>query len=220
MTNSVIDNTDAGNLDRTIIWQYDNAEKLIGIIEMLKDFFAQTTTEFFDNYAKKINLANPDEVDDYGLSVWGKVLGVQRPVLTFDDGEVASHTAPMSSGLYRKILAARIVLLEKSATVPNYIEYVQSIFGGKLKVIDGQNMSLSFAVKTGATLTDEESAAIAQFPDVVFAFPSGVRSSGHSNSLMFGFDGQQNSEDESDPQVGGFDESGMNWRLTPKGNWQ
>ena len=65
MTNSVIDNTDAGNLDRTIIWQYDNAEKLIGVIEMLKDFFAQSTTDFFDNYAKKINLANPDEVDPY-----------------------------------------------------------------------------------------------------------------------------------------------------------
>lgn len=220
MTNTQIDNSDAGNIDRTIIWQYDNAENLIGVIQTLKDFFAQSTTEFFDGYIEKINLANPDEVDDYGLSVWGKVLGVQRPVLTFDDGGGESHTSPMSSALYRKILAARIVLLEKTATIPNYIEYVQSIFGNRMKVVDGLNMSLGFEVKDGETLTDEESAAIAQFPDVVFAFPSGVRSVEHSDSLMFGLDGQQDSEDESDPNVGGFDESGMNWRLTPKGNWQ
>lgn len=220
MINSAIDNTDAGNLDRTIIWQYDNASGIIGVIEMLKDFFTQSTTEFFDDYAKKINLADLDEVDDYGLSVWGKILGAQRPVLTFDDGEGESHTAPMSSSLYRKILAARIILLEKSATVPDYIEYVKSIFGDRISVVDGENMSLTFTLKDGEELTDEESAAITQFPDVVFAFPSGVRSSEHSDSLMFGFDGQQDSEDESDPQVGGFDESGINWRLTPKGNWQ
>ena len=105
MTNSVIDNTDAGNLDRTIIWQYDNAEKLIGVIEMLKDFFAQSTTEFFDNYAKRINLANPDEVDDYGLSVWGKVLILRRCHLVF----IARYLRRESS-FSKKVQPSRITL--------------------------------------------------------------------------------------------------------------
>ena len=48
MTNSVIDNTTGGNLDRVILWQYDHADNLISIIELFSQFFKDSTTDFFD----------------------------------------------------------------------------------------------------------------------------------------------------------------------------
>lgn len=220
MTNFIIDNSDHGDLERAITWQFDNAPHIIGIIDAIKSFYDQSTKDFFDGILAKVNITDADSVDDYGLALWGKILNVARPMLKYEVGTEDEYSEVMSSEFYRRILAARILLLEKTATVPDYIEYVKNIFGDRISVVDGEDMSLTFTLKDGEELTDEESAAITQFPDVVFAFPSGVRSSEHSDSLMFGFDGQQDSEDESDPQVGGFDESGMNWRLTPKGNWQ
>jgi hypothetical protein len=56
------------------------------------------------------------------------------------------------------------------------------------------------------------------FPDILYVFPSGVRSASHSKSLMFGL--SNNGDDPQDTFCGGLDESGFNWRLTPEGNWQ
>ena len=221
MTNSVIDNTTGGNLDRVILWQYDHADNLISIIELFRQFFKDSTTDFFDEYVKKFNLSNPDEVTDYGLAVWGKVLDIPRPTLTYtDNGEEVTRT--MSKELYRRILAGRIVLSEKNASVPAYIEYVTSVFGDGVTVIDGQDMSLSFVKNESAEtpLTAEAAAAISQYPDVVFAYPSGVRSNERSNDPIFALDGQQTGTDDTDPIAGGLDESGFNWRITPKGNWR
>lgn len=221
MTNPVIDNTTGGNLDRVILWQYDHADNLISIIELFSQFFKDSTTDFFDEYVKKFNLSNPDEVTDYGLAVWGKVLDIPRPTLTYTDGG-EKVTRPMSKELYRRILAGRIILSEKNASVPAYIEYVTSVFGDGVTVIDGQDMSLSFVKNESAEtpLTAEAIAAISQYPDVVFAYPSGVRSNERSNDPMFALDGQQTDTDDTDPIAGGLDESGFNWRITPKGNWR
>ena len=218
MKSYVIDNSDQGDIKRSITWQYDNAENLIGIIELFKEFYDKSTKDYFDTLMSKFDLTKPigetpGEGIDYGLSVWGKILGMPRPFVT-----VSNVRKMISSEFYRRILLAKLRLLSKDATVPNYIAYVNDMFGiGNVTVFDGKDMSLKFVVKSENSLSDEERAAITQIPDVIFTFPSGVMSSGHSDSLILGL--STNGTSAQDTFCGGFDESSFCWRYTPKGNW-
>lgn len=47
MINFNIDNTDAGTIERTILWQYEGAPNLVNTILMFKDFFKSCTTGAF-----------------------------------------------------------------------------------------------------------------------------------------------------------------------------
>lgn len=215
MTNGVIDNTDAGNIKRTILWQYEHAPHIREILLSFHDFFKASTTDLYDRLPTELNLAD-ENIGDYGLSVWGDILGVRRPILTYRLPGASEETSQsMSRELYRKILLGRLRLSERDASVPAYIEFVTFVFNGNVSVVDGIDMSISF-IENGE-LSDEEYAAISQCPDVVFMLPSGVRDNEHSDSKMFVLDGQQNEDGFS---TGGLDESGFNWRLTPKGNWR
>jgi hypothetical protein len=119
--------------------------------------------------------------------------------------------------------------------MPKYIKYLDDVSDGKVKITvsDGLDMGLTFTVSDVLSKEEidasEDSEGIkiyiedikylnSNYPDVLYVFPSGVRSAIHSDSLMFGL-----SDDGTTPQdtfCGGLDESGFNWRLTPKGNWQ
>lgn len=211
MNTAIIDNSDSGYIERTILWQYDNAEHLKSIILNLKGFFDQSAKDHFDEMVGRMNLADED-IDDYGLAVWGKILNTNRPNLTYN-----GSTTTLSKEVYRKILLGKIKLFEGSATLKEYIEYIKSIFDDGVICFDGLDMSLSFDKNFDATLSDELDALIEQAPDVVFVYPAGVRSSDHSTSKMFVFDGQQTVDFF---VAGGLDESGFNWRLTAKGNWR
>lgn len=219
MKNYVIDNSDQGDIERSITWQYDNAKNLIGLIELYKSFYDESTKDFFDGILSKFDLTKPigttpGDGIDYGLSVWGKILGVARPFVT-----VSNVRKTISSDFYRRILLAKLRLLSKDATIPNYIWYVNDMFGtGNVTVVDGKDMSLKFVAKSGNSLSDEEKAAIEQIPDIIFTFPAGVRSSDRSDSLMLGL--SKDGETPQDTFCGGFDESSFCWRYTPKGNWK
>jgi hypothetical protein len=199
MTTFPTDNTDNGDIMRSVTWQYADASKLVGALEILKEAFDQTTRDFFDSFVEKLNVSSADA---FGLSVLGKCLGVPR-------------VASISDENYKKLLIGRVKLLNSDATLEDYRKYVEDVFGGAVTVSDTLEMGLAYSIASGA---DEWiSKLITDYPDAAFVFPSGVRSSTHSDSLMFGLDGQQN---DTDVSVGGLDESGFNWRLTPEGNWQ
>lgn len=216
MTIAQIDNTDAGTIERTILWQYEGAPKLVAMILSWKDFFNGSTTDLHDRLLEELDLTD-ENISDYGLSVWGRILGVVRPLLTYVlDGAAVETTQVMTRELYRKILLGRLRLSERDATIPAYLDYVKFVFGNNIQVVDDLDMGMTFF--ENGELTNEELAAVEQHPDVVFMLPAGVRSNDHSASAMFGLDGQQN--EPSVVNVGGLDESGFNWRLTPKGNWQ
>lgn len=216
MTDPIIDNTDAGLIERTITWQYENATKLVSLILSWKEFFKNSTTDLFDEIPSAIDLTDTN-ISDYGLSVWGNILNVRRPMLTYSPNEGDEETTlVMSRELFRRILLGRLRLLEDNASIPAYLNYISAVFGSRMRVVDGLDMWMSFV--DNGELTPEEAAAIEQCPDIIFIFPAGVRSAEHSQSLMFGLDGQQN--EASVVNVGGLDESGFNWRLTPKGNWK
>lgn len=199
MTTFPTDNTDNGDIMRSVTWQYADASKLVGALEILKEAFDKTTKDFFNSFVAQLNVSSADA---FGLSVLGKCLGVPR-------------VASISDENYKKLLIGRVKLLNSDATLEDYREYVEYVFDGVVTISDTSEMGFSYEIASDA---DEWiSNLITDYPDVAFVFPSGVRSTEHSKSLMFGLDGQQNNTNVS---VGGLDESGFNWRLTPKGNWQ
>lgn len=209
-----IDNTDRGDIRRTILWQYDNATNLINIIYLLKDFFKQSVTDFWDSFIRNhTDLFTNETISNYGLALWGKAIGVPR--LTYSDG---GEIKELDSEFYRSILKARLILSTKSATLADYSIFIASIFNGKVKIVDGGKMGLHLEVVSGETLSTEESLLLNNV-DAWFLYPAGVKSDVHSDSNMFGFEGQQPVEGENDPNIGGLDNSSFNWRLTPGGNW-
>lgn len=208
-----IDNTDRGDIKRTILWQYDNATNLIKIIYLLKDFFAQGVTNFWDSFLHCTDLFSEGELLDYGLALWGKAIGVPR--LVYDNN--GTPTA-INAVLYRNVLKARLILSTKAATLKDYSDFITSIFGNKVKIVDSGTMSLRLEVIGSATLTADEQVLFDNV-DAWFLYPAGVKSDVHSNSNMFGLAGQDPRLGYNDPNIGGLDESSFNWRLTPGGNW-
>lgn len=208
-----IDNSDNGDIMRSILWQYEHAGNVVGIIEFLKAFYDASTMDFFDGLIELYNLASED-VGDFGLAVWGRILDLPRPY--FD------NVGMMDSDLYRRLLLGKIRLLNGTASYGDggefgYDAYCELVFGGKVKVINNQDMSITFEAESGASLTSQEQALLDNQLSLL-PHPAGVLSNEHSSSLIFGLSGQQKVSD-SDPEIGGLDESSFCWRYTRKGNW-
>ena len=330
MNGQPLDNSISSELDKVITWQYDNAANLIAIVDMMKEFFTESTTKLWNNWP--VDVVNIDTANDFGLCVWGKLLNVpwletytvtpdqmvsddgglvltKRYVPTgilsrdssfiyggdkmapyivsdpenyfcyrdethclmpaksssngiyaltyaittgnttqdmddvvclgyfvsttsnsmkvsswFDPSDTMTitplrddcpfyifrkvpskkiSTGKISSELYRKILKARVKLLSSNATIPDYCEFINTVFDGKVKVIDGLDMSLKFEDNG---LDGEQKSVFDNHMDVIIAYPSGVRDNNKSNSPIFALDGQQKVA-LTDPITGGLDES-------------
>jgi len=240
MTVYPTDNSDNGDILRTVLWQYDNAEKLAGIILAWKEMFDGTTKAFFDELVES---SDPLTAGDQ-LATWGKTLGIMRPTLDIDGVKTS-----LSTELYRRLIIGRVRLLNSNASFDAYVSYLKYVFNGRATVYDNQNstfpnMGLTFTFFDGNPGSDadevaEMSALISQYPELAFIFPSGVEDTHHSESAMFGLaesyietgtdteteiysetEGQQFGETGTDPIIGGLDDSSFNWRITPEGNWR
>lgn len=190
MNNPHIDNTADSDLSRVITWQYDNAENLVATIGMLKDFFRKSTSDLWDSIAAGVNISVPDEASDFDLAKWGKLLGVERPVLTINGSSVT-----MKSEAYRRILVARFRLLNSDATTEDYITFIKYIFGEAVEISYNDNMALTFSYVGNVPQSTNSVeyhlyAAFNQFPDAIFIYPAGVRSNVQSSGPIVAFEEQ------------------------------
>lgn len=190
MSYLTIDNTIDADLKRAVTWQYDNASNLVAVIGMFKDFFRKSVSDLWDSIAAGINISIPDEASDFDLARWGKLLGVERPVLTIDGAGVT-----MRSEAYRRILVARFRLLNSGATTEDYITFIKYIFGEAVEISYNDNMALTFSyVGNVPQSTDSVEyhlyAAFNQFPDTIFIYPAGVRSNVQSSGPIVAFEEQ------------------------------
>lgn len=207
MNTAAIDNSDGGEILASILWQYEHASNIVGVIETFKAAYDASTKDFFDALLQRYNLAS-EGIDDFGLAVWGVILNLPRP---FVNGSM------LSSEVYRRILLGKLRLLDSDATMENYAAYCNLVFGdGAVSVVDEGQMELTFVANT--TL-DEELVALLDMQKKIIPYPAGVKSNEHSSSPMFCFEGQQPVEDD-DPQAGGLDDSSFCWRYTKQGNWR
>lgn len=185
-------------LDRVILWQYDNSN-LVGFVQLLADFLGQSTKQFWEDWQSDV--VNVDTANDFGLAVWGKVLGIERPVIS---------TGTISTELFRKIVKARFELMNSSAAIPDYIKYVDAIFGeGTVTVSDGNDMSISFGEYTGQ---DEELSELNI--NGLIPYPAGVRDNAEASGRFLAFVETNGAVPSAStyPRAGGFDESTFNWK--------
>lgn len=213
MNTSYLDNSDNGDILRSILWQYEHASNVVGVIETLKCAYDATTKDFYDALLRMYDLASAT-VSDFGLTVWGIILSCPRPAL-----DIGGDIAMAGSELYRRLLLAKLRLLDSDSTMESYQSFCDTVFGdGNVSPHTSNEMDLTFSANSGANLSEEEEALLA-IQKSIFPYPSGVKTNEHSESLMFGLDGQQDSLDATDPDVGGLDESGFCWRYTNGGRW-
>ena len=188
-----INNSTWADISRAITWQYDNASKLIGMLNVFTDFFNASTAQLWNYF--RLGVVDIKEADDFGLAIWGKILNCHRPTIT-----IRGVQRPLSADVYKAVLKARFRILNGNASLESYCEHINYAFRGNLKITDGLDMSLVFTIKDDNDLTEEEVALITDFPDVAFVFPAGVRDNVHCDDAVFGFD-YESTKGSTDPDL-------------------
>lgn len=165
-----------------ILWQYDNAQNLLALIKSLDgvaDGIVSGIYKWLRDYFYDINAAggNDDPLlytegdgvrNGVGLDLWGLLIGVPHPSVTINGA-----SRRISNDFYRRLLIARARLNRSIGSMADYNKYIYDVFGGKVTIDDGMDMSMTYYVGEG--LSDEESALVGQFPDSVFLYPMGVK---------------------------------------------
>lgn len=175
------------DLLRALIWQYNNAERLQSILQQKLEWYEINQEEFWtDWYNDVFNLLTANE---FGLSVWGIILGIplsvglpgtgNRKVWGFgafnqnfhkyNFGRDSSGVAGLTLKQKRLVLRLRYYQLVTDATVPNTNFILNQIFGMG-KVLDGLNMTETYVFPTAL---DSEVAFVLQNYDLL-PRPAGV----------------------------------------------
>lgn len=161
-----IDASDTRSLDLVNIWQYDAAEKFfallngkhnddgtiatVGSIPFAKENISGFWKTWYDGFF------NIDTAEDYGLLLWGKVLGVEWVSYLDPDDNIAK---PVSSELYRRMIKGKFFAYGCNGSVPDLNKYLQIVFPGKkLYVRDNYNMTIT--VVAFSAFTAEETAVL------------------------------------------------------------
>ena len=67
------------NLEKTILWQYDKATKLNSLIKAKQKWYQQNVSFFITNFF--LNVFDIKRANDFGLTIWGKLLNFPRQIM-------------------------------------------------------------------------------------------------------------------------------------------
>lgn len=192
------------NLLEPILWQYDNAPNLIAFRDLLRDFSREYTTQFWNNFISDV--FRLDTANEFGLSVWGVLLGVPRVV--DEDGN------KISLDVYRNVLKAKLYILGSNCSTAAFNKYISMVFGKSLCQIsdgyinEGQYPSSSYVVNTETYVsrimtmvynfaTDSTLGKdLAAVKDIMSVYPAGVRDNNDHSDILIGLN-----ETESEGQL-------------------
>ena len=188
------------NVLQSLIWQYNDATSLQTLIEKKQEWIDENWRDFWDNWYRDV--FDLRTANDFGLSVWSKILGVQftlsedipTVVFSFDGGGQTFDNAGFLSGgalvltkeQKRTILQLRYRQMTSKATVDDVYYAVSQILSGG-GVLDNLDMSMTL---TMSDYPDGYSLFILDNYEHVIPRPAGVkfnRRFGYSN--WFGFEG-------------------------------
>lgn len=180
-----INNSSSQEIERAITWQFDNAQKLVGIIHLIKDFTKKANEDFWDVYKDVLNLFNSDSTDEFALSVWGNILNIARPTIGEDD-----DATYISASLYKTILKATYDLNNSAYSLADINQYIHTIGLDDIgfEVSDSGVMSLSYI-----TITPEETSTELELLAATGYFnklPAAVDNDDWEAQTVFGFSGQ------------------------------
>lgn len=121
-----------------IFWQYNNAPNLNSLVNSKQTWYQTNQTQYWQDWVN--NVLNITTANDYGLSIWGILLGIPRTYLV--DGE----NMALSTEQYRTVILARLKMLKMRGTIPEINSLLQFIFGkyGKAYVVDNFDMTMTY----------------------------------------------------------------------------
>lgn len=132
------------NLQKTILWQYDNAEKLTSLINQKQAWYKINVTDFIANFF--VNIFNLKTANDFGLNIWGKILNFPRQVINKNDSSIIDLTTEQ----YRFLLIGQILKFNMSCTLPEINSYLRLIFNQEnndnIYVVDNHNMTITYYI--------------------------------------------------------------------------
>lgn len=149
------------NLLRSILWQYENADKLKALVIGQQEWINENHTEFWNDWVRDV--FNLRTANAFGLSVWARILNVSLTIEraeNLDDvfgfgvehenfsnggfGVAAGAIDNVSVEQARKMLLARYFTLTYAPTVPNINMILEVLFGeGAVYVVDSLDMHYS-----------------------------------------------------------------------------
>lgn len=154
------------NILRAILWQYEDAEKLLSLARAKQYFVDKAQSEFWSNWYRDV--FNVDTANDFGLSVWSKILEIplgyeaeaQPDKVAFGFGPYRKNFQPesnfgnrtggfqsLSVDQKRILIKLRYVQLTHRPSVPIINEALQRIFvdGRGTQVYVYDNYEMEFA---------------------------------------------------------------------------
>lgn len=128
-----------------LLWQYSNAPNMRKIVENEQAFLDVAITQFKEEFDRDI--FNIDTCDANGLDLWGRLLGVQRPVfqgVLFTDDQ------------YRLLLKSRFSLLTWDGSAYGLTSVIKMLFPDAVfRVIDNLDMTATLEFAGGITEEQE-----------------------------------------------------------------
>lgn len=127
-----------------LLWQYSNAPNMRKIVENEQAFLDMAITQFKEEFDRDI--FNITTCDANGLDLWGRILGIQRPVFQgtqFNDDQ------------YRLLLQSRLSLLTWDGSAYGLTRIIKQLLpDATFRVVDNLNMTATLDFAGG--LTEEQ----------------------------------------------------------------
>ena len=100
----------AADLLQALLWQYDNAPRLQKLLQHKQNWYNANNTSFWTDWFA--NVFNINTANDFGLTVWGKLLRVERTYT------VNGQPYSLDTEQYRLLLKGRLLYLGMNGSVP------------------------------------------------------------------------------------------------------
>lgn len=131
------------DLQKCILWQYDNAPSLKSLINQKQTWYKNNVTDFIEAF--KTNVFNINTANDFGLNIWGKILNFSR-YITYATGVVHYCTTEE----YRFLLKAQVLKFKMRCTVPEINKFCKILFedtANQCYVLDNKNMTITYMLQ-------------------------------------------------------------------------
>ena len=193
------------DLSPVILWQYSDALKLKAMVRNEQAFIDSAVSDFWRDFNHDVlNLAT---CNSFGLSLWGKLLRIQRPI--YMNGGISYV---FTDEQYRLLLQARIYLLTFDGSAKSLNQFFKTLFPNVL--VDVQdNYDMTVTINFLSEITPDIDAVLKMHEidpvtgEIVYTFlprPSGVKyiiNTEVDYTRVFGFEGMTDHDGNS---VAGF----------------
>ena len=189
MTNFIPDNS-ANDIKKVVLWQYDNAYRLLTLLHVMKSYYDVSVKQFWDAWINDV--LNIDTCNDYGAAIWGLVLGVERPRVD-DSSSGVTENRVVGIKMYRKILKAAFLFYKQNCSMLDISEYIKLLFTVEgtdkcgIKLIDNQDMSIVYEKSADYNQMDiDQQLVFEQLQEQFIPYPLGIRFNDQLGAVYFG----------------------------------